>query len=92
MATKSHTALPTVVSQAEWLAAHEKLLAKEKCLTKEHDRLAAERRRMPMAKIDKPYVFEGEAGKVGLLDLFEGRRQLLRSRHLLRARLPRPTA
>ncbi len=84
MTTRSHTALPYVASRAEWLAAHEKLLAKEKDLTKEHDRLAAERRRMPRAKIDKPYVFEGEAG--------EGRRQLLRSRHLLRARLPRPTA
>lgn len=77
MTTKTHTPLPAIASQAEWLAAHEKLLAKEKELTRAHDRLAAERRRMPMAKIDKAYVFEGPAGKVSLADLFEGRRQLI---------------
>jgi predicted dithiol-disulfide oxidoreductase (DUF899 family) len=66
-----------VASQAEWLAASEKLRTKEKTLTRELDRLAAERRRMPMAKIDKPYAFEGQAGEVSLLDLFEGRRQLI---------------
>ena len=76
MTTQSQT-LPNVTSQAEWLAASKKLLAKEKKMTRERDQLAAERRRMPMAKIDKPYVFEGPAGKVSLLDLFEGRRQLI---------------
>jgi predicted dithiol-disulfide oxidoreductase (DUF899 family) len=77
MTTKSRVAVPPVVSEGEWWAAHEKLLAKEKQLTREHDRLAAERRRMPMTKIDKAYAFEGPEGKVGLLDLFEGRRQLI---------------
>jgi predicted dithiol-disulfide oxidoreductase (DUF899 family) len=77
MTTQSQTRLPNVASQAEWLAASQKVLAKEKQLTREHDQLAAERRRMPMVKIDKPYVFEGPAGKVSLLDLFEGRRQLI---------------
>jgi predicted dithiol-disulfide oxidoreductase (DUF899 family) len=77
MTTQSHTRLPNVTSQAEWLAAGQKLLAKEKRLTRERDQLAAERRRLPMVKIDKPYVFEGPAGKVSLLDLFEGRRQLI---------------
>ncbi len=77
MTTQSHTRLPNVVSQAEWLAASKQVLAKEKQLTREHDQLAAERRRMPMVKIDKPYVFDGPAGTVSLLDLFEGRRQLI---------------
>jgi predicted dithiol-disulfide oxidoreductase (DUF899 family) len=77
MTTQSQTRLPNVASQAEWLAASKKLLAKEKQLTRERDQLAAERRRLPMVKIDRPYVFEGPAGKVSLLDLFEGRRQLI---------------
>jgi predicted dithiol-disulfide oxidoreductase (DUF899 family) len=66
-----------VVSPAEWKAAHEALLAKEKAATRTRDALAAERRRQPMVKIDKNYVFEGPQGKAGLLELFEGRRQLI---------------
>jgi predicted dithiol-disulfide oxidoreductase (DUF899 family) len=77
MKTKNDIALPKVVSQEQWLAARKKLLAKEKELTRQHDRLAAERRRQPMMKIDKRYVFEGPGGKASLLDLFEGRRQLI---------------
>ena len=77
MTTQSQTRLPNVASQAEWLAASKQLLAKEKQLTRERDQLAAERRKLPMVKIDKPYLFEGPAGKVSLLDLFEGRRQLI---------------
>jgi predicted dithiol-disulfide oxidoreductase (DUF899 family) len=69
--------LPTVVPADEWQAAHEKLLAKEKEATRARDALAAERRRQPMVRFDKDYVFEGPDGAVGLLDLFEGRRQLI---------------
>ena len=69
--------LPDIVSPAEWQAAHEKLLAKEKAATHERDTLAAERRRMPMARIEKDYIFQGPQGKASLLDLFEGRRQLI---------------
>jgi predicted dithiol-disulfide oxidoreductase (DUF899 family) len=69
--------LPPVVSPAEWQAAHEALLAKEKESTRARDALAAERRRLPMARIDKDYVFDGPNGKATLLDLFEGRSQLL---------------
>jgi predicted dithiol-disulfide oxidoreductase (DUF899 family) len=69
--------LPEVVSPEEWQAAHEKLLAKEKEATRARDALAAERRRQPMVQIDKPYVFEGPEGEASLLDLFEGRRQLI---------------
>jgi predicted dithiol-disulfide oxidoreductase (DUF899 family) len=69
--------LPQVVSQAEWQAAHEDLLAKEKAAMRASDALAAERRRQPMVRIDKEYVFDGPNGDTSLLDLFEGRRQLI---------------
>lgn len=71
------TNLPRVVSQAEWQAARDALLIKEKAATRARDALAAERRRLPMVKIDKEYVFDGEHGKARLIDLFDGRRQLI---------------
>src|SRR5881227_1632193 len=70
-------ALPKIVSQKVWQAAHEKLLKKEKAATHKRDALAAERRRQPMVEIEKDYVFEGPNGKATLLDLFEGRSQLI---------------
>ncbi len=69
--------LPPIVSSEEWQAAHGKLLVKEKEATRARDALAAERRRQPMVLIEKDYVFEGPAGKSTLLDLFDGRSQLL---------------
>ncbi len=69
--------LPPVVSQAEWETAREKLLAKEKEATRARDALAAERRRLPRVRIEKNYVFDGPEGKARLVDLFEGRRQLI---------------
>jgi predicted dithiol-disulfide oxidoreductase (DUF899 family) len=69
--------LPQVVSREEWLAARKKLLAREKELTRQRDALTAERRRLPMVKIDKEYLFEGPDGEASLVDLFEGRRQLI---------------
>jgi predicted dithiol-disulfide oxidoreductase (DUF899 family) len=69
--------LPPVVSPTDWLAAREALLAKEKEATRGRDALAAERRRLPMVRIDKDYVFEGRDGKASLPELFEGRRQLI---------------
>jgi predicted dithiol-disulfide oxidoreductase (DUF899 family) len=71
------TGLPRVVSDAEWRAARDALLKKEKELTRARDALAAERRRLPMTRVEKDYVFEGPEGKVRLLDLFDGRPQLL---------------
>ena len=68
--------LPDVVSRDEWLAARKDLLAKEKDLTRRRDALNAERRRLPMVRIEKDYRFDGPRGSVGLLDLFESRRQL----------------
>ncbi len=68
---------PKIVSREEWLVARGNLLAKEKELTRERDAVAAERRRMPWMAVEKAYEFEGPQGKVSLLDLFEGRRQLI---------------
>src|SRR5262245_15148927 len=69
--------LPPVVSPAEWQAAHEALLVAEKAATRARDTLAALRRRQPMVRIDKHYDLEGPNGKAKLLELFEGRRQLI---------------
>jgi predicted dithiol-disulfide oxidoreductase (DUF899 family) len=69
--------LPPIVSAEEWEQARQELLAKEKDQTRDRDALAAERRRLPRVRIDKDYVLEGPEGKVRLLDLFEGRRQLI---------------
>jgi len=66
-----------VVSQAEWTQALEGLRAEEKRATRNSDALAAKRRRLPAVAFDKPYRFEGPDGEVGLLDMFEGRRQLI---------------
>jgi predicted dithiol-disulfide oxidoreductase (DUF899 family) len=69
--------LPRVVSPAEWEAARDELLVKEKEATRARDALGAERRRLPMVRIEKEYVFDGPDGKASLVDLFEGRRQLI---------------
>ncbi|MGE5434721.1 MAG: DUF899 domain-containing protein, partial [Candidatus Doudnabacteria bacterium] len=69
--------LPPVVTAEEWQVARDALLAKEKEATRARDELAAERRTLPRVRIDKDYVFDGPAGKATLLDLFEGRTQLL---------------
>src|SRR5205823_2357608 len=61
----------------EWESARGALLAKEKEATRARDALAAERRRLPMVRIEKDYSFEGPEGRASLLDLFEGRRQLI---------------
>src|SRR4051812_29847632 len=69
--------LPEVVSREEWLEARKALLVKEKALTRARDALNTERRELPMVEIEKDYVFDGPAGEVSLLDMFEGRRQLI---------------
>src|SRR5215218_2524299 len=68
---------PPIVSAEEWEAARQQLLVKEKVLTRARDALAAERRRMPWLAVPKKYEFDGPSGEVSLLDLFEGRRQLI---------------
>lgn len=75
--TKTTSAHPPIVSHAEWLAQRTRLLEREKELTRQWDRLAAERRRLPMERIEQDYVFEGPVGKLSLGDLFEHRPQLI---------------
>ncbi|MEY2436866.1 MAG: hypothetical protein QOF97_1702 [Acidimicrobiaceae bacterium] len=69
--------LPKVTSRQEWLAARKELLREEKAMTRARDALNTKRRELPMVKVDKTYEFEGPAGKASLLDLFDGRRQLV---------------
>ncbi len=69
--------LPQVVSRDEWLVAREELLAQEKAMTRARDALNTKRRELSMVRIDKDYVFEGPDGKANLIDLFDGRRQLI---------------
>lgn len=75
--TTTTLAHPPVVLADTWLAERKALLADEKALTKQRDRVNAKRRRLPMVKIEKTYRFDGPNGETTLLDLFEGRRQLL---------------
>jgi predicted dithiol-disulfide oxidoreductase (DUF899 family) len=69
--------LPRIATHEEWLAARTELLAKEKELTRQRDALNVERRHLPMVEVVKDYRFEGPQGTVGLIDLFDGRRQLI---------------
>lgn len=69
--------LPQVVSRDEWVAARKALLAQEKAMTRARDALSTRRRELPMVKIEKAYVFEGPERKATLLDLFDGRLQLM---------------
>ncbi len=72
-----YAARPPVVSREEWQAARDTLLVKEKAHTRAKDALSAERRRLPMVRIEADYVFDGPDGEVSLVDLFAGRRQLI---------------
>jgi predicted dithiol-disulfide oxidoreductase (DUF899 family) len=69
--------LPDIAPRDEWLAARKELLEREKEMTRARDALNADRRRLPMVEVTKPYVFHGPGGEASLLDLFEGRRQLI---------------
>jgi predicted dithiol-disulfide oxidoreductase (DUF899 family) len=70
-------ALPEISTRERWRQARIELLAEEKALTKARDALSAKRRRLPMVEVVDDYRFEGQDGTVGLLDLFDGRRQLI---------------
>ncbi|KDF00425.1 hypothetical protein Y900_016110 [Mycolicibacterium aromaticivorans JS19b1 = JCM 16368] len=69
--------MPDVVSAPEWEAARTQMLEKEKELTRARDELAALRRRMPWTPVEKNYAFDGPDGTISLLELFDGRRQLI---------------
>lgn len=74
---KPLSGLPKIVSREEWQKARDRFLVKEKKATKARDALNAERRRLPAVRIETDYAFEGPDGKVRLIDLFKGRRQLI---------------
>ena len=75
--TIQEIAHPPIATRDEWLAARKTLLAHEKEVTKHSDRASAERRRLPMVKLEKTYTFDGPQGKRSLLDLFDGHHQLI---------------
>ena len=74
---ESVIAHPAIVLRDDWLVERKTLLGHENAQLKHYDRVNAERRRLPMVKIDKHYVFDGPNGKRSLGDLFDGRRQLI---------------
>ena len=69
--------MPPIVSRAEWENARAELLVKEKELTRLKDSVSAARRRLPMVEVTESYTFDSEDGPKSLLDLFDGRRQLI---------------
>ena len=71
------TALPTVVDRATWQAELDTLRVREKAHTREGDAIAAARRRLPMVEVDSSIPLLGPHGPVSLLEVFEGRRQLI---------------
>lgn len=75
--SQSKKALPSIVSKKEWLAERRTLLEEEKKLTRVRDQLNSKRRRLPMVKVEKEYLFTGPQGKISLSDIFEGRSQLM---------------
>src|SRR5680860_394579 len=77
MGTTITTALPPVVSREEWAVARKRLLDQEKALMGLKDAVSAQRRRLPMVEVDAGYTFEGQDGPATLLDLFDGRPQLI---------------
>lgn len=66
-----------VVSRSRWLEARKALLAREKALSRLRDEINAERLALPWVKVDKTYVFDTQAGRKTLADLFDGRSQLV---------------
>jgi predicted dithiol-disulfide oxidoreductase (DUF899 family) len=79
------TAVPPVVSAEEWIRARERLMTAEKAHTRAGDAIAAQRRRLPMTEVDASLEATGADGPTSLLDMFEGRRQLIVYHHMLKA-------
>ena len=69
--------LPPAVTREQWLAALRDFHAREEELARLHDAVQADRRRLPMVRIEKEYTFDGPAGRVTLPALFDGCQQLI---------------
>jgi len=81
MDSTTTTALPPIVDAAEWRRELDELRLREKAATRELDAVAAQRRRLPMVEMPD-YVLQGEEGPVRLVDVFEGKRQLIIYNHM----------
>src|SRR6266487_6985453 len=77
LTTNASEGNPKVVSKTEWLVARRDLLTREKELTRLRDKVSRHRRELPWVRINKKYVFDGPNGKETLVDLFDGRSQLI---------------
>lgn len=75
--TEENIPHPPITSREEWEAARAELLAQEKELTRQGDRVNAQRRRLPMVKLEKAYSFDTPEGKKPLVELFDDKRQLV---------------
>ncbi len=83
MATERITyPLPEIVDRTAWQAELDRLLVREKAHTREGDEIAAARRRLPMVEVDAQTPLVGARGPVPLVDVFEGRRQLIAYFHM----------
>jgi predicted dithiol-disulfide oxidoreductase (DUF899 family) len=83
-------ALPEVTDRAGWQARLDELLIREKAHTREGDAIAAARRRLPMVEVDPAIPLIGEDGPVPLIEVFEGRRQLIAYFHMWHTGKPTP--
>jgi predicted dithiol-disulfide oxidoreductase (DUF899 family) len=75
------TPLPLVVDEATWQRQLDELHAREKAATRELDAIAAERRRLPMVQLPD-YTLQGPDGPVRLVDVFDGKAQLIVYHHM----------
>ena len=81
MTDQTTTALPPVVDQQTWRSALEELRAREKAATRELDAIAAQRRRLPVVEMPD-YTLIGPDGPIRLVDIFDGRSQLIVYNHM----------
>jgi predicted dithiol-disulfide oxidoreductase (DUF899 family) len=70
-------AVPQIADRQIWQAKIDELRVKEKAHTRVGDALAAERRRLPMVAVDPRTPLIGAEGPVALIDVFDGRSQLI---------------
>lgn len=75
--TTANPSLPRVTDRSTWQAQLDELRVKEKTHTREGDALAAARRRLPMVEVDPGTPLTGADGDVRLVDVFDGRSQLI---------------
>jgi predicted dithiol-disulfide oxidoreductase (DUF899 family) len=73
----NEVAAPRIGTREEYEAARDQLRTQEKELTRASDELARQRRELPWVPIEKDYSFDTDKGPKTLVELFDGRSQLL---------------